>query len=74
MNCRVKDELVNQLMALNNKLNTLSPYLVHGQEERAEVQQQREILHTEIKRHRAKGHDGKPCPAAQKPHRAAADN
>jgi hypothetical protein len=57
MNCDVKDELVSQLVALNNKLNLLSPDLVHGDEERAEVQQQRE--------NRAKGHEGKPCPAAR---------
>ena len=30
MNCHVKDELVSQLIALNNKLNLLSPDLVHG--------------------------------------------
>ena len=64
MNCQVKDELVSQLVALNNKLNLLSPDLVHGDEARAEVQQQRENLYAEIK-HRAKGHDGKPCPAAR---------
>jgi hypothetical protein len=65
MNCQVKDELVGQLIVLNNKLNLLSPDLVHGDEERAEVQQQRENLYAEIKRHRAKGHEGKPCPAAK---------
>jgi hypothetical protein len=65
MNCQLKDELVSQLIALNNKLNLLSPNLVHGDEERAEVQQQRENLYAEIKHHRAKGHDGKPCPAAR---------
>jgi hypothetical protein len=51
---------------LNNKLNLLSPDLVQGDEERAEVQQQRENLYAEIKHHRAKGHEGKPCPAARK--------
>jgi len=65
MNCQVKDKLVSQLVALNNKLNLLSPDLVHGDEERAEVQQQRENLYAEIKHHRAKGHEGKPCPAAR---------
>jgi hypothetical protein len=65
MNCQVKDELVSQLVALNNKLNLLSPDLVHGDKERAEVQQQRETLYSEIKHHRAKGHEGKPCPAAK---------
>jgi hypothetical protein len=65
MNCRIKDELVRRLIALNNKLNLLSPDLVHGDEERAEVQQRRESLYTEIKRHRATGHKGRPCPAAK---------
>jgi hypothetical protein len=63
--CKVKDHLVNQLIALNNKLNTLSPALLHRQQARAEVQERRESLYVEIKRHRAKGHEGKPCPAAQ---------
>ena len=65
MNCQVKDELVRELIALNNKLNLLSPDLVHGDKERAEVQQRRESLYAEIKHHRAKGHEGKPCPAAK---------
>jgi len=63
--CNVKDDLVNQLIALNNKLNTLSPALLHGEQARAEVQERRESLYVEIKRHRAKGHEGKPCPAVQ---------
>src|SRR5205085_3503497 len=66
MNCQVKDELVSQLIALNNKLNLLSPDLVNGDKERAEVQQRRESLYAEIKHHRAKGHEGKPCPAARR--------
>jgi hypothetical protein len=65
MKCQVKDELVSQLIALNNKLNLLSPDLVHGDEERAEVQIRRENLYAQIKHHRAKGHEGKPCPAAR---------
>ena len=64
--CDVKDDLVNQLIALNNKLNTLSPALLHGEQARAEVQERRENLYVEIKRHRAKGHEGKPCPAVQR--------
>jgi hypothetical protein len=63
--CNVKDDLVNQLIALNDKLNTLSPALLHGEQARAEVQAQRESLYVEIKQHRAKGHEGKPCPAVQ---------
>ena len=38
--CQVKDDLVNQLIALNNKLNTLSPSLLHSEQAREEVQQQ----------------------------------
>jgi len=64
--CNVKDDLVNQLIALNNKLNTLSPALLHSEQARAEVQERRESLYVEIKRHRAKGHKGKPCPAVQR--------
>ena len=66
INCKVKDDLVNQLIALNDKLNTLSPALLHSQQARTEVQERRESLYAEIKRHRAKGHEGKPCPAAQR--------
>ena len=62
--CKVKDGLVNQLIALNDKLNTLSPSLLHSEQARAEVQGRRESLYVEIKRHSAKGHEGKPCPAA----------
>ena len=64
--CNVKDDLVNQLIALNDKLNTLSPALLHSEQARAKVQEQRESLYVEIKQHRAKGHEGKPCPAAQR--------
>ena len=34
--CQVKDDLVNQLIALNNKLNTLSPALLHSEQAREE--------------------------------------
>ena len=64
--CDVKDDLVNLLIALNNKLNTLSPAWLHSEQARAEVQERRESLYVEIKQHRAKGHEGKPCPAAQR--------
>ena len=64
--CKVKDDLVNQLIALNNKLNTLSPALLHSQQARAEVQERRESPYVEIKRHRAKGHAGKRCPANER--------
>ena len=64
--CRVKDDLVNQLIALNNKLNILSPDLLHSEQGRAEVQERRESLYVEIKRHRAKGHKGQPCPSVQR--------
>ena len=61
----MKDNLVNQLIALNNKVNTLSPGLLHSEQARAEVEEKREGLYLEIKLHRKKGHDGKPCPAVQ---------
>jgi hypothetical protein len=64
--CQVKGDLVNQLIALNDKLNTLSPALLRSEQAREEVQPQREQLYIEIKRHRAKGHEGKPCPAVQR--------
>jgi len=63
--CKVKDDLVSQLIALNSKLNTLSPGLVHSEQARAEVQEKRESLYLEIKLHRKKGHEGRPCPAVQ---------
>ena len=66
INCKVKDDLVNQLVALNNNLNTLSPAWLHSQQARAVVQERRESLYVELKRHRAKGHEGKPCPAVQR--------
>ena len=65
--CRVKDALVNELLLLNNKLNTLSPTLLHSKEARAQVQERREILQIEIKQHRKNGHDGRPCPAVEFP-------
>src|SRR6266853_173599 len=33
-NCNVKDDLVNQLIALNNKLNTLNPNWLHSEQAR----------------------------------------
>ena len=62
--CKVKDALVKELVALNGKLDNLSPALIRGDQARAEVQERRESLQVEIRHHRAKGHDGKPCPAA----------
>jgi hypothetical protein len=64
--CSVKEDLVNQLIDLNCKVNSLSPNWLQSAEARAEVQQRREFVYAEIKRHRTKGHEGKPCPAAQK--------
>ena len=64
--CNVKDDLVNLLIALNNKLNTLSPAFLHSEQARAKVQERRESLYVEIRHHRAKGHEGKPCPAVQR--------
>jgi hypothetical protein len=39
--------------------------LLHSEQGRAEVQEKREVLYVEIKRHRKTGHEGKPCPAVQ---------
>ena len=64
--CKVKDDLVNQLISLNSKLNTLSPSSLRSEQARNEVQEQREVVYVELKRHRKKGHDGKPCPAVQR--------
>jgi hypothetical protein len=63
--CPVKDDLVNQLISLNNKLNTL-PNSLRSEQARAEVQERREALYVEIKLHRKKGHQGKPCPAVER--------
>src|ERR1700730_3008667 len=43
--CKVKDHLVNQLITLNDKLNSLSPALLHSEQARAEVQERRESLY-----------------------------
>jgi hypothetical protein len=68
-NCKVKSGLVNRLICLNNKLNTLSPALLRSEQARAEVHEQRQELFAEITHHRTKGHNGKPCPAVQHPWR-----
>ena len=65
-NCKVKDNLVNQLILLNNKLNSLNPSHVHDEKAREEIQLRRESLYLEIKQHRKKGHNGQPCPAIQR--------
>jgi len=64
--CRIKDALVDELQLLNNKLNMLSPKLLHSEEARALVQERREVLQLEIKQHGKSGHDGRPCPAVQR--------
>ena len=63
MRCKLKDDLVNQLVALNNKLNMLNVAWLPSEQARAQVQERRQELCAEIKLHGAKGHDGKPCPA-----------
>ena len=63
--CKIRDNLVNELIALNDQLNMLSPRVLHSPQAREEVQKRRESIYSEIKHHRAKGHDGKPCPAVQ---------
>ena len=64
--CKVKDAVVNQLLALNNKLNTLSSALLRSEQERATVQERRESLYLELTQHIKRGHEGKPCPAARR--------
>jgi hypothetical protein len=46
--CQVKDDLVNQLIALNNKLNTLSPALLHSEQAREEVQDRLDLMRREV--------------------------
>lgn len=60
--CSIQDDLVSELAALSTKLNTLSPNWVRSEQAREEIQQRREALQIELKRHRAKGHDGQRCP------------
>jgi hypothetical protein len=64
--CPVKDDLVNQLMLLNDKLNSLNPNWVRDEEVRNEIQLRRESLYVEIKRHRKNGHDGQRCPGVER--------
>jgi len=61
--CRVEADLVRELTALSNKLNTLSPSWVHSEQAREQIQERRQVLQAEIKQHRSKGHAGKRCPS-----------
>lgn len=61
--CRVQDNLVREITALNNSLNTLSPTWIHDEQAREEIEERRQTLRVEIKQHRTKGHEGKKCPA-----------
>jgi hypothetical protein len=72
--CEVRDDLVSRVTVLNEKLNKLSPTRLDSPEPEAlaEVHAQRASLFAEMKRHQAKGHDGKPCPAARYPARIGA--
>jgi prefoldin subunit 5 len=63
-NCKTHTELVDAIQSLNNKLNFLSPERVTGEAQLTKVTEQREALLIEIRQHRKKGHDGRPCPAA----------
>ena len=64
--CKVKDELVAQLIVLNGKLTALGPGSFRDDRARVEIQQERESLYDQIKLHRKKGHKGKSCPAIQR--------
>jgi hypothetical protein len=65
--CKVNDALVAQMIVLNDELSALGPSSFRDDQVRAEIQQKRESLHAEIRVHRKKGHDGKTCPAVQRP-------
>ena len=63
--CVMKDRLAKELTALNNKLNILSPDVVHTEEERMAVLNEREKLQLQMRWHRTRGHGGKRCPFLQ---------
>jgi hypothetical protein len=63
MNCQTNNDLVEAIVSLNNKLNRLSPDRVSEEGQLAEIAEQREVLLIEMRNHRKRGHDGKPCPA-----------
>jgi hypothetical protein len=63
--CAVKDNLVNQLILLNDKLNALNPGWERNEKAREEIQLRREVLYLEIKQHRKKGHNGQRCPGVE---------
>ena len=69
MPCKAHAEMMDALVALNNKLNLLSPNRVSGREQVERVSERREELLVEIKHHRKKGHDGRPCPSAPRARR-----
>ncbi len=60
---------MDAIVSLNNKLNLLSPDRVSGEEQLTQVAERREELLIEMKNHRKKGHNGKPCPDAPRAHR-----
>jgi hypothetical protein len=61
--CSIERDLVGKLTLLSDRLNTLNPAWEHDPNQRDEIQQRRQELQIEIKQHRAKGHEGKPCPS-----------
>jgi hypothetical protein len=64
VDCKTYSDLVDAIVVLNNKLNRLSPSYVSGDRPLAEISALRDALLIEMRHHRKKGHDGKPCPAA----------
>jgi hypothetical protein len=63
MTCQTNNDLVDAIISLNNKLNRLSPSSVSDEGQLAEISEKREALLIEMRQHRKKGHDGRPCPA-----------
>jgi hypothetical protein len=63
MDCKIQRDLVAAIVLLNNKLNLLSPDRVSEYTQVVEIEERRQALLVEMRKHRRKGHKGKPCPA-----------
>jgi hypothetical protein len=64
MSCKKHSHLVDTIQILNSKLNTLSLHRVSDSGQQLQISEQRDSLLNEMRHHRRKGHDGKPCPDA----------
>ena len=61
--CRVEKKLMREIATMNDQLNSLSPAWVRDEKERLLIQEKRDILSAELRKHHAKGHEGRRCPA-----------